>query len=192
MINHEHKFIFIHIPKTAGTLIGKLLLNDASSYNKKTHATHCEEFFMPIYKNYFKFSIVRNPWARLVSLYYEKTPKYTAGMTFLDYVKEICIKNTKSVLLQKDRNALTHSASYLDYWFKDTIDKIDFIGRFEDIENCWKIISERLCCEVSPLPKIRVGKYNKNYTKYYDNETRLMVAEKYKEDIKYFGYKFGS
>jgi len=191
MIHHKQKFIFIHIPKSGGTSICKSLLNTESAYDKKDHNTYRKELEMPIYDDYFKFSIVRNPWARLVSLYYEKTPKYTTGITFSEYVKEICIINTKSFLLQKDKNALTHSSPYLDYWFKGIIDKIDFVGKFENIENCWKTISEGLNRKTSVLLKKRVGVYCKHYTEYYDDETKQIVAEKYAKDIEYFGYEFG-
>ena len=190
MINHEHKFIFIHIPKSGGTSIGKSLLNDDSLYDNKSHNPYSKELVMPIYDDYFKFSIVRNPWARLVSLFYEKTPRFTGGISFSDYIKEICINNTNSSILQRDKNAILHSSPYLDYWFNGTIDKIDFVGKFEDIQNCWKTISKRLQYSTSLLPKRRIGVYSKHYTEYYDAETRQIVAEKYAKDIEYFGYKF--
>ena len=79
MISHTNKFIFIHIPKTGGTSVeaaladyGKLLQgpgNFHSIYFKHIPATRLQAMMGDEYENYFKFSIVRNPWDWLVSMY---------------------------------------------------------------------------------------------------------------------------
>ena len=190
MINHEKKFIFIHIPKCGGTSIGKMLLNDNTMYDDKEHNNYQEELVTATYDEYFKFSVVRNPWSRLVSLYHEKHPFHTNNMSFKNYIYEVIVNDKNTFLLRKDINAAIHAAPYTSYWFNGTIDKIDYIGRFEDIQVSWSEIAKRLNYDSIMLPKNRAGKYYKHYTEYYDAETREIVARAFARDIELFGYEF--
>ena len=41
MINHEHKFIFVHIPKCAGTSVGQTLIDLTMKDGEEWHAYMC-------------------------------------------------------------------------------------------------------------------------------------------------------
>ena len=78
MIYDKYKCIHIHIPKTAGTSITKALhgkdfvLFDTNKKIWRQHATALEtreHYGKEKWDSYFKFSIVRNPFDRLVSAY---------------------------------------------------------------------------------------------------------------------------
>ena len=69
MINDNLKLIFVHIPKTGGTSIKKSLgiTNRSLGYHKR--ANDIKKEIPDKWKNYFKFSVVRNPYDRVYSIY---------------------------------------------------------------------------------------------------------------------------
>ena len=69
-------------------------------------------------------------------------------------------------------------------------DEIDFIGRFENLEEDFHYICEKIGLSNIKLPHENITRH-KHYIKYYDDETRGIVAEIYVKDIKFFNYKFG-
>jgi len=70
---------------------------------------------------------------------------------------------------------------------------VDFIGRFESIQNDYDKV-----CDVIGAPKQMLGKYlatqkdagTEHYSCFYDNESKEIVAEIYKDDIERFRYDF--
>ena len=72
MILHDKKIIFVHIPRTGGTSVEKYFNFKFDHGWKPETAQHLtlEEYDNHYdIKNYFKFTIVRNPWDRLLSWY---------------------------------------------------------------------------------------------------------------------------
>ena len=73
MISHKYKFIFTEIPKTGTTSIcGILEKTGVPPTRKHLDLFQYRKLHPEIYPEYFKFSFVRNPWDRTVSLYHRR------------------------------------------------------------------------------------------------------------------------
>ena len=72
MISHKYKCIFIHIPKTGGTSIENALLGGKKQPTRIKHkrAKDYLKQYPKEWKQYFKFTVIRNPWDWMVSWYY--------------------------------------------------------------------------------------------------------------------------
>lgn len=195
-------------PKTASTSVFQIMKNSLNTkdflednkhyhFNKHQAATNktnpncyrhssLEEVIkdFPCASGYLKFSFVRNPWDRMLSLYFYKIKKFAASdpkwngvnITFKDFLRKVALKQ------------MSVSQPQLDY-FKDP-ELMTFIGRFENLQQDFDIICDKIGIPYQQLPNTNTTKH-KHYTEYYDDETREIVAEKYAKDIEYFGYEFG-
>ena len=197
MISHKHKCIFIHTPKTGGTSIESALgdwgltqVNErelmGGVYSSKHHTLQSVK--KSLRENYFKFAFVRNPWDRVVSTYCyyrdggnQKSDSSLRKQIPSDFKSFVAHRwNVIPNIARKDQ------FSYLEV---NGEVELDFIGRFERIEDDYRCISKKIGL-TRKLPHVRASKH-KHYTEYYDDETKQIVAEKYARDIEYFGYKFG-
>jgi chondroitin 4-sulfotransferase 11 len=136
------------------------------------------------FNNYFKFGFVRNPWDRVVSLYERKEAlELRNKMSFEEFVDWIQYSSATCVHSSPHRYQLD--------WFVDPNGVVlaDFIGRFEQLEQDWKIIARKLGVK-EDLPRTRANPRERHYTEYYNSETRAIIAEKFKVDIEHFGYQF--
>ena len=72
MIIDKYKTIFIHIPKNAGTSIEEYFGNKSVRIQPEKHADIYEikKKFKNSYNNYRKFTIIRNPYDKMVSWYF--------------------------------------------------------------------------------------------------------------------------
>src|SRR5581483_8183320 len=68
MINHKHKFIFIHINRTGGTSWERSF-NIKSGHDHDLAVQIKKNVSKKVWNTYYKFAIVRNPWDRYLSIY---------------------------------------------------------------------------------------------------------------------------
>ena len=209
MVNEEKKFIFIHIPKTGGSSIEKAL--GLKGFQHDTHAFYSDEK----YGQYFKFTVVRNPWDKVVSDYEwminnyiflngfavpcPKVKEVFVGRGFNFFVKALLeydyldLVNEKPELVnyRSEKWFHMHFASHrqrqLD--FLQPIEKINFIAKFENLQSDFDKI-----CGMINLPKQILPHKNKTrrkqYKDYYDEESYNLVKKFYEKDIDYFSYTF--
>ncbi len=213
MIIHELKTVFIHVPKTGGTSIEFAL----SKYCLKDHVSIDEQHFkkrkiikkigITNWNEYFKFAFVRNPWDRLVSAYYFKVKRtnVTKNLTnFFGSLKEKIIDITnappekflkKTPSLQMDVFSNFREWAFYVYQKKVNLSQmgflcdLDFIGRFENLEEDFKIVCKKIDIQELPLEHINASDHC-HYSRYYDKKTKEMVGEWFRDEIDRFDYKF--
>ena len=176
MVNHESKVLFIHVIKTGGISIATAL-NMKEKQNHSTARKIKKRVGEDVWNDYFKFTFVRNPFDKIVSQYHYN--RYGFGFedaTFKEYIQAWFAG--KEISRHPQLNS-----SYIN-------EKLDFIGRFENLQEDFNIVCDKIGIPQQELPHKNESKH-KHYTKYYDDETRKIVAEKYAKDIERFGYKFG-
>jgi len=190
MISDKHRVAFIHIAKCAGTSIEAYLKNFEFYIKYHYHTTHRKLLESDKYKNYYKFSFTRNPYDKMVSEFKWFTDqsnewnspdcrKYYKGVDFKTFVNKFL------TLHPGDPYHL-----YSQYSILTPLKRIDFIGRFENLQEDFDIVCNKIGISKQKLPHTNKSK-RKHYTEYYDDETRAIVAQKYAKDIEYFGYEFG-
>ena len=73
ILNNKYKFGFVHIPKTGGRTLTHLLLK----IDESTEVTsHHGLSLLPDDSSYFYFTVVRNPFTRMVSAYKHECRKF--------------------------------------------------------------------------------------------------------------------
>ncbi len=142
-----------------------------------------------------KFSVVRNPWARMVSRYFftridaepSNADKLRRGTTrkFHDEMFESWIYKIW-VLHKIGRRKNSQLAKLVD---KDGLLLVDHVGRLENVQATLDWVSQKAGIDSITMPHIN-GTRKGHYAQYYNQATKEMVAEICRQDIEYFGYQF--
>jgi hypothetical protein len=207
MINHEHKFLFIHVPRTSGSSIElQFGYSDIGPGRKPMPWKHWtlnqwqQHLDAATFDEYFKFTIVRNPWDRMIS-------KYCAG----NFFGPIGLRAGRSLKYFLDEYHHLSNMDNVGHWnrwrkweYGETLvdyfnpEQMDYVGRFETREESLDYISQKINVPLDNDVQIRGCQadfrrenVDHHYTNFYDDETKSIVAERYAKDIEYFGYEFG-
>ncbi len=209
MISHRNRFVFVHIPKTAGQSLRKALrphvyspVQWAAHYvGMRTgfpdlfgvdaggaHGTAAERRAAmgdELFDSYYSFAVVRNPWDRMVSFYHftrlrPETRNHEVA-TSRDFAGYVAFLHEGA-----RRHPRRQQADFiLD---RDGRALVSRVARFETLAQDFAEICAHLglSAELPHKNSSRHGAYLREYT----GETREMVAEICARDIATFGYVF--
>jgi hypothetical protein len=224
IISHTHKYIFIKSLKTAGTSLEAALSHyctgddmvtplDDYWFNRDERgqwihsAMNAEGFFQhdsaaevkrkldpKIWNDYLKFTIVRNSWDRVVSLFSwearnrpELQPQrrliHRLGVPFDEFAETV-----KKFRTFVDTDWTTNDRFYLI----DGEMCVDLVIRYERLEEGIAELCSRVGLPNIELPRLKGGlrKAGHPYSDYYDERSRDIVAQRHANDLLIFGYEF--
>jgi len=181
-INHKHKFIFIHIPKNAGTSIrnsfqiegyDKKVVNKPYPHNSCSEIkNYCGE---TVWEAFYKFAVIRNPYERLVSYYhFHKSPQYRYPALANKYSFSEWLKRGL------DNNLKKTQSDYLDV-------EINQIATFDTLQDDFNLFCDSIGIPKYILPKYNVSKHE-HWETYYSDDDKKLVYGIFKEDFDRFGF----
>jgi hypothetical protein len=211
LISYSHQFLFVHVPKTAGTSVVRCLrpyAHEPSGYLVNRVLERCGihvnllpgphrwRRFRPhhsavtirrhlpsrIFERMFKFAFVRNPWDWLVSYYH-------FHLQCPKHHRHTYVRRLGSfaefVRWRVERQRRPQADFLTD---RDGRLLVDFLGRYETLHDDFGAICRRLGiqCELEWHNRSERG----DYRTYYDDATAALVAEHCRPDIEAFGYTF--
>ncbi len=202
VVSKKHRFVFVHIPKTGGTSIadpdyadkkGALIeLLGPGDYVQQGHkrAVGLRDEIGSEWDSYFKFSFVRNPWDRLVSLYHYFIQDTEKRVTSLGCEISAC-KDFSEFCNKMDSMELDpHFDQQISYLIDfDGNYLMDYVGKFEGMQQHFDYICTHLKITPVKLPHYRKSRHQ-HYKEYYDERAYDIVSRKYEADIRLFGYSF--
>ena len=224
IISHSHRYIFIKSEKTAGTSVEAALSKHCTEGDMVTplgdywfnrdergewiHSSmNAEGFFQhdpaaevkrkvspEIWNTYFRFSITRNPWDRVVSNFsWEARNKaelrpirrwyHRLGVPFDEF------RETTRLFRQFAAGDWTTNDRF---YLLDGALCVDFVIRYERLAEDLAEVCRRVGLPAVVLPRLKSGLRDgrHTYADYYDERTKAIVAERHQEDIRVFGYAF--
>tara|TARA_B100002019_G_scaffold84963_1_gene73484 strand:- start:1120 stop:1746 length:627 start_codon:yes stop_codon:yes gene_type:complete len=208
VISYAYKFVYVHIPKCAGTsVLGtfwkyfKKNLPPRYSYFASDYATqkvssHYGKY--PVgqdgpFKDYFAFTFVRNPWARTVSSWKWRRQQKWAGEKYSFDTHCRLLKDKKLIKHYVGKEGI-HCWDQCDVIAHNigSVDRLDFTGKVENIEHDFHYVTDQLGIGELKLSHANHSKNKKPYQEFFNDKNKEIIYNRYKKDIDTFEYTFES
>ncbi|WP_169979024.1 sulfotransferase family 2 domain-containing protein [Tautonia rosea] len=196
---HARKIVFVHIPRTAGTSIEKslgicgldnsggnqlardiLFGFDGRRFLQHLAAKEIKKYIgKKTFDEYYKFSIVRNPFARTLSVYFNGYAK----MGNFDWFVTRCIPKELKVWLCRDhaRHIKPQSVFLLDHRGRVLV---DFVGCQELLARGLDVVYRQtgIRCEISRDHQAKIA----NAEEHYNDKLKRLVELYYEKDFEIY------
>ena len=148
-----------------------------------------------VWNDYFKFSIARNPWDRTISYFFwmrRQDPAIKPRKHFYHYLG---VPFNELAQPKKALHNFLESDEFVNndrFYVMDDQLCVDFVIRYEHLSEDLAEVRKRIGLPPIDLPHLKTGFRQKrhHYSEYFDEQSKAIVAEKHKNDIKLFGYEF--
>lgn len=219
IISHRHKFIFVHLGRTGGRSLTTALAASCgpedvitptgpacparNAYGFRRHYSAQQiraKVGEAIWNDYFKFTIERNPWDKILSQYwgyagykdkrlYKRIWEHVVGEP-LSFPAWFRLKVWQGRLIGLGH--IRFPAHYRHYAENGQV-LLDFIGRYENRQAHLALLSERLGIPIDPDVRTGVNfhKERRPYPELFDAWMCRIVENAYRDDLRFLGYRFG-
>lgn len=218
MISLEHRFIFVHVPKTAGTAIGEVLAPFALPDNRtlwrsirrrlplieapdtaylRQHETALNirrKLSAEVYAEFFSFGVVRNPFDHAISHYeFMKTyrhERFARRVRTMTFAEYLRWRMQPRRLFEKQFVRLPNQSHYLcDEAGKAIVTRV---LRHECLAEEWPALARDLNLPALSLPRRRESSRTdrgRPLSELYDDVSVDLVRRLYAPDFRNFGYR---
>jgi len=198
LVSDKHKILFVHIPKTAGSCVRMMMRQiDSECYEYKEHHSILQEPDADIFKDYFKFTVVRNSYKLCASFYRFMTEKIEAlderqesvGIIDLIQGQITTTKNSTDWQRGQAKNPFPVQLDYFSKKEKVFVDKVYIYDKGLDVqmEDLKKKINFKGLLDKKTHTNY-FGDYD--WKSYYDEKTIEYITRVCQKDIKHFDFKF--
>ncbi|WP_079202268.1 sulfotransferase family 2 domain-containing protein [Pseudomonas sp. CC6-YY-74] len=215
MISHAHRCVFVHIPKCGGQSVERIFIEDCGltwesraplilrpndnpdagpprlahlTYRDYLRYGYADEALM---REYFVFSVVRNPYARVLSLY--RYLRYDSSMSFAEFVIDVLCWQVKNK---------GDMCWFMSPQFEYVCDAKGFVGidqwvRLEEIDEKLPPLLQKVGVSVSEIPRANKTRVRRMAAEGvadiaeddgWNPDLKARVFSVYEPDFFHFGY----
>jgi hypothetical protein len=132
-------------------------------------------------ERYFRFAFVRNPFDLVVSRFF--WDRFKNRHSFDDF--GLWVQEHYSQQRRWERDLL-HRYTYVDGGCV-----MDFVGRFETLDQDYRQVCNLLSLDTPELPRTKSGiRDPRHYSEFYTAQSRLIVERLFAEDLRAFDYAY--
>jgi len=213
MIAKKEKVIFISVPKCAASTMNIILVKHNNIEFVKRHWHYSIESLSKFLNSegenladYFKFCISRNPYDRLVSAFSYNFDRiknsedyhwdsyreqYLIMEQFIDPKSKIesfrkFIPSPEFELMFNENKTPIHFRPQVDFVTIRGDLKMDYVGRFEDLDSTFKFLEKEINIKTTKVHKNRSN--HEHYKNFYNKQCKDVAARLYHEDFVAFDY----